>query len=75
MSIIALVIKYAGPEYRPAVAYVVTTGVFLVGMLALCVVVAWVLPPVPADVVAGAIASFAAAIVLGVIARLGCRRR
>ncbi|WP_439082056.1 hypothetical protein [Streptomyces sp. WL006] len=75
MSIIALIIKYAAPENRPVVAYVVATAAFLVGMLALCVVVAWVLPPVPADVVAGAIASFSAAIALGVVARLRRRRR
>ncbi|MEU6628474.1 hypothetical protein ABZ905_09280 [Streptomyces parvus] len=75
MSIIALMAKYARPENRPVVACVVTTAVFLVGMLALCGAVAWVLPPVPADVVAGAIATFSATIVLGVIARLVRRRR
>lgn len=74
MSIVALVLKYAGSGNRSVVACVVVTAVFLVGMLALCGAVAWVLPPMPADVVAGAIASFSATIVLGVIARLVRRR-
>ncbi|MFD3978245.1 hypothetical protein ACFWR6_06630 [Streptomyces griseus] len=75
MSIVALVLKYGAPRYRPVVACVAVTAVFLVGMLMLCGVVAWVLPAGPADVVAGAIASFSATIALGVATLLIRRRR